>query len=198
MPNDVVGIIFRWLHFLAGITWIGLLFYLNLINVRMMPSLEAGVRPAVIGANLRRVMAWFRHAAWVTVLVGLILWWWLYLGGQSGKLGGMFDSDKHATIFMGGLLGVIMALNVWFIIWPNQRKIIAAAAAGQAADPAWGRIALYASRTNFTLAFPMLLYMGGATHFPMDWVAIIVWGVITAVIGALVWLTVQKWSPTSF
>lgn len=194
MPDDLTGMIFRWLHFLAGILWIGLLFYLNLINVRMMPSLEAGVRPAVIGANLRRVMAWFRHAAWVTVLVGLVLWWYLYLRGGVG----MFDSDKHVTIFMGGLLGVIMALNVWFIIWPNQRRIIAAAAAGQAADPIWGRNALWASRTNFTLAFPMLLFMAGATHFPMDWGPIIVYGLISAGLGALVWLTVQKWAPTSF
>ena len=78
MSGDPWFLIFRWLHFLAGITWIGLLFYLNLINVRMMPSLEAGARPAVIGANLRRVMAWFRHSAWVTVLAGLVLIYLMY------------------------------------------------------------------------------------------------------------------------
>ena len=191
--SDPTWIVIRWLHLLAGITWIGLLFYLNLINVRMMPSLEAGVRPAVIGANLRRVMAWFRHSAWFTVLVGLILAW-----GYVWQSDGFVGTDRAKTISTGGLLGIIMALNVWFIIWPNQRKIITAAAAGQAADPAWGRIALYASRTNFTLAFPMLFFMGGSSHFPMDWGAVLVYGLIAAGIGALVWLTVQKWSPTSF
>ena len=59
--NDAMPLIVRWLHFLFGITWIGLLYYLNLVNVRMMASLDAGVRPAIIGANLRRVMAWFRQ-----------------------------------------------------------------------------------------------------------------------------------------
>lgn len=186
-------VILRWLHFLIGILWIGLLYYLNLINVRMMPSLEAGVRPAVIQANLRRVMAWFRHAAWLTVVIGLILAYVLYW--QDGDL---FNTDKDKTIFMGGLLGIIMALNVWFIIWPNQRRIIGAAQAGQAANPVWGRNGLYASRTNFTLSFPMLLYMAGATHYPMDWPAIIITGLITAGIAALVWLTVQKWGIARF
>ena len=77
MPGEPIWIIFRWLHLLAGITWIGLLYYLNNINVRMMASLEPSTRPLVIQANLRRVMAWFRHSAWVTVLMGLVL---LYLG----------------------------------------------------------------------------------------------------------------------
>lgn len=193
MPGDPVWIIFRWLHFLAGITWIGLLYYLNLINVRMMPSLEAGVRPAVIGANLRRVMAWFRHSAWVTVVMGLILAWLMYW-----QRGDVVDSNAAKTILMGGLLGVIMALNVWFIIWPNQRRIIQAAGAGQAADPVWGRNATYASRTNFTLSFPMLFFMGGSSHFAMDWGAIVVVGLIAAGIGALVWLAVQKWAVARF
>ena len=193
MIGDPTFLIFRWLHFLAGITWIGLLFYLNLINVRMMPSLEAGARPAVIGANLRRVMAWFRHSAWVTVLAGLVLIYLMYW-----QRGDFVDSNQAKTIGTGGLLGIIMALNVWFIIWPNQRKIISAAAAGTPADPAWGRIALYASRTNFTLAFPMLLFMASSSHAPMDWAAIVAVGLITAGIGALVWLTVQKWATASF
>jgi len=196
MP-DPTQVIFRWLHFLSGITWIGLLFYLNLVNVRMMPALEAGVRPAVIGANLRRVMAWFRHAAWATVLVGLVLWWLMGYGGIDPMSSGE-SANKAKTILMGGLLGIIMALNVWFIIWPNQKKIIAAAQAGQPPDPSWGRIALYASRTNFTLSFPMLFFMAGATHYPMDWPLVIVLGFVTAGIGALVWLSVQKWAATSF
>ena len=195
--DDLLLTTIRWLHFLFGIAWIGLLFYLNLINVRMMPSLEASVRPGVIGANLRRVMAWFRHTAWVTVLVGLVLWWALYL-----QRGDFLESGSGKTIFTGGLLGVIMLFNLWVIIWPNQKRIIAAAAAGQAADPIWGRNALYASRTNFTLSFPMLFFMASAHHYArdygMDWLTIVIIGLVTAAIGALVWLTVQKWAVSRF
>ncbi|MEA2640816.1 MAG: hypothetical protein QOF51_2210 [Chloroflexota bacterium] len=192
MP-DVVGPILRWLHFLAGITWIGFLYYLNLVNVRMMASLDPSVRPVVIQANLRRVMAWFRHAAWVTVLVGIMLAYWLYWKG-----GDFATSDSAKTIAMGGLLGILMMLNVWGLIWPNQKKIIAAAQAGQAPDPKWGRTALYASRANFTMSFPMLLFMGGAVRFPMDWPMIFVTGIITAAIGFVVLFTVQKWAAPSF
>ncbi len=193
MPSDSIQMILRWFHFLAGITWIGFLYYLNLVNVRMMASLDPSVRPAVIGANLVRVMAWFRHAAWVTVLIGLLLYYWLYL-----RTGIPASDPKNITILLGGLLGIIMALNVWFLIWPNQKKIIAAARAGQPADPAWGRVALYASRTNFTLSFPMLLFMGGATHFPMDLGPAVLIGIIAGIIGLLVVFAVQKWAPTRF
>jgi uncharacterized membrane protein len=193
MPGDPVWVLFRWLHFLAGITWIGLLYYLNLINVRMMPSLDAAVRPAVITANLRRVMAWFRHAAWFTVLAGLVL---IYLGYWSR--GDIVTSDSAKTILTGGLLGIIMAFNVWVLIWPNQKKIIEAARTGQTADPSWGRIALYASRTNFTLSFPMLFFMTAARHYPLDWPGIIVVGLILAGLAVVVWMTVQKWAAARF
>jgi hypothetical protein len=159
----------------------------------MMASLDAGVRPALIQANVRRVMAWFRHAAWLTVLIGLILAYMLYWSN-----GDFITSNKRKTILTGGLLGIIMMLNVWVFIWPNQKKIIAAAAAGQPPDPAWGRVALYASRANFTMSFPMLLFMGGATHAPMDWAMILVTGVIAAAIGFVVVLTIQKWMAPSF
>jgi uncharacterized membrane protein len=186
-------LLIRWLHFLAGITWIGFLYYLNLVNVRMMASLDAGTRPALISANLARVMAWFRHSAWVTVLVGLILYYMLYL-----QAGVSHTDPKFITITLGGLLGLIMVFNVWVLIWPNQKKIIGAARAGQSPDPAWGRVALYASRTNFTLSFPMLLYMGAATHAPMDLVTAIIIGIVAGAIGAAVVFSVQKWAPTKF
>jgi len=190
---DLAPALLRWLHFLFGITWIGLLYYLNLVNVRMMASLDAGARPAVIQANLRRVMAWFRHSSWLTVVIGLLLAYVLYW--QNGHFA---DTNSSKTILIGGLLGIIMMLNVWGIIWRMQQRIIAAAAAGQPADPSWGRTGLYASRVNFVLSFPMLLFMGGATHYPMDWPMIIVAGVIAAVIGFLVVFTVQKWAAPSF
>ncbi len=191
--DNLVPLLLRWLHILFGIVWIGLLYYLNLVNVRMMASLDAGARPAVIQNNLRRVMAWFRHASWLTVLMGLILAYYLYWG-----YGRFADDNGAKTILMGGILGIIMMLNVWGFIWPNQKRIIAAAQAGQPPDPSWGRIALYASRTNFTLSFPMLLYMGAASHAPMDWPMIVISGLITAAIGLVVLFSVQKWAATSF
>jgi len=191
--NDAMPLLVRWLHFLFGITWIGLLYYLNLVNVRMMASLDAGVRPAVIGANLRRVMAWFRHSSWLTVLMGLVLIYILYWSN-----GDFAASNRGKTILTGGLLGIIMMLNVWGIIWRVQKKIIAAAAAGTPADPSWGRTGLYASRTNFILSFPMLLFMAGASHGAMDWPMIFVSGLIAAAIGAVVLFTVQKWAAPNF
>jgi|SRR6266516_4895244 len=193
MPGEPIWIIFRWLHLLAGITWIGLLYYLNNINVRMMASLEPATRPLVIQANLRRVMAWFRHSAWVTVLMGLVL---LYLGYW--QRGDFVTSDAAKTIHTGALLGIIMLFNVWVLIWPNQKKIIQAARDGTPADPAWGRIGLYASRTNYTLSFPMLFFMAGARHYQMGWVMIIIVGLILAAIGAAVVFTIQKWAATRF
>ena len=186
-------ILFRWLHFLFGIVWIGLLYFLNLVNVRFAASLDASVRPTVVPPLLTRVLAWFRHSAWATVLVGLILIYMLYW-----SRGDFATTDNAKTILIGGLLGIIMALNVWVFIWPNQKKIIAAMRGGQAPDPSWGRTALYASRTNFTLSFPMLLFMGAASHYPMDWGGIVIFGLIAALIGLLVWNYVQRWAAPRF
>jgi uncharacterized membrane protein len=138
-------------------------------------------------------MAWFRHSAWITVLVGLVLYYWLYFRTPVGH-----SDPKFITITLGGLLGLIMVFNVWVLIWPNQKKIIGAARAGQTADPSWGRVALYASRTNFALSFPMLLYMGAASHAPMDLVTALIIGIVAGAIGAAVVFTVQKWAPTRF
>jgi uncharacterized membrane protein len=197
MP-DIAGqtfwmFLFRWIHFLAGITWIGLLYFLNLVNVRFAASLDASVRPTIVPPLLTRVLAWFRHSAWVTVLAGFVLIYGLYW-----QRGDILTTDNAKTIFMGMILGLIMVFNVWVLIWPNQKKIIAAMRAGQAPDPAWGRTALYASRTNFTLSFPMLLFMAGASHYPMDWGGIVVMGVIAAIIGFCVVFTVQKWWAPRF
>lgn len=186
-------IIFRWIHFVAGITWIGLLYYLNLVNVRFVPNIDAALRPQIVPLNLGRVLAWFRHAAWLTVLAGLLMAYLRYW-----RSGDVATSDPAKTILAGGVLGIIMAINVWAIIWPNQKRILAAMRAGTAADPTWGRNALYASRTNFTLSFPMLWFMAGASHYPMDWPGILVAFVVLAGLALLVWNLVQRWMPSRF
>jgi uncharacterized membrane protein len=158
----VAGMLLRWLHFLAGITWIGLLYFFNLINAGFLKSLDGPTKNVVIPKLMPPALAWFRHGATVTVVVGILLYMKMYAKGGTGAL----------AVGIGGLLGIIMFLNVWMIIWPNQKKVIAAvektAKDGTSAPPemaGWGRKALLASRVNFMLSIPMLFFMGAGSHF---------------------------------
>jgi uncharacterized membrane protein len=190
-PEVLIGL--RWIHFVAGITWIGLLYWFNLVNAPFQKALDASVKPQVNPPLLTRALAWFRHSAWVTVAAGLLLVWGLYW--QDGNL---FGSKTEKTIFTGGLLGLAMLFNVWALIWPNQRRVLAAMQDGTAADPSWARTALLASRANFTMSFPMLFFMAGSSHYPLDWGGIIVIGLILAAIGLGVVMTVQKYWAARF
>jgi uncharacterized membrane protein len=161
VETDWVGLLFRWIHFLAGITWIGLLYFFNLINAAFLKSLDGTTKNAVIPKLMPAALNWFRHGATVTVLAGLALYFYLYSKGGTGAI----------AVGIGGLLGIIMMINVHAIIWPNQQKVIAAVARtaqdGTPAPPemaAWGRTALMASRVNFMLSIPMLLFMGAGSH----------------------------------
>ena len=157
---DWAGIVIRWIHFLAGITWIGLLYFFNLINAAFLKSLEGPTKNIVIPKLMPSALNWFRHGATVTVLAGIILYIKLYMNGGTGAY----------ALGIGGLLGIIMMVNVHAIIWPNQRKIIAAVTAAAQGTPApadmaqWGRTALLASRVNFLLSIPMLFFMGAGSH----------------------------------
>jgi len=190
-PEVLFGL--RWVHFVAGITWIGLLYWFNLVNVPFQTQLDAALKPQVNPPLISRALFWFRHSAWVTVVVGLLLVYGMYW--QDGNL---FGGKTEKTIFTGGLLGIVMLFNVWVFIWPNQRRAIAAMRAGDAPDPAWGRAALYASRANFTLSFPMLLFMAGSSHWPMDWDGIVIVGLVLAAIGFATVMTVQKYWTVRF
>jgi uncharacterized membrane protein len=159
---DWFGIVMRWIHLLAGITWIGLLYFFNLINAAFMKTLDGPTKNIVIPKLMPSALNWFRHGATVTVLAGIILYFYLYAKGGTGAI----------ALGIGGLLGIIMMANVHAVIWPNQKKIIAAvsqAAAGGPPPPAemaqWGKTALMASRINFLLSIPMLLFMGAGSHF---------------------------------
>lgn len=158
---DWFGLIMRWIHFLAGITWIGLLYFFNLINAAFLKSLDGPTKNAVIPKLMPAALNWFRHGATVTVLAGIVLYFYLYAKGGSGAI----------ALGIGGLLGIIMMANVHAIIWPNQKKIIAAVTAAAQGTPApaemaqWGRTALLASRVNFLLSIPMLFFMGAGSHF---------------------------------
>jgi uncharacterized membrane protein len=159
---DWVGLLLRWAHLLAGITWIGLLYFFNLINEAFLKSLDGPTKNIVIPKLMPAALNWFRHGATVTVLAGILLY---------GKIYGMQSGADAKALMIGGLLGLIMMVNVHAIIWPNQQKIIAAVTAAAQGTPApaemaqWGRTALLASRVNFMLSIPMLLFMGAGSHF---------------------------------
>ncbi|TKS63783.1 MAG: hypothetical protein EWM73_01121 [Nitrospira sp.] len=158
---DWVGMLFRWVHFLAGIVWIGLLYFFNLINAAFLKSLDGPTKNIVIPKLMPAALNWFRHGATVTVLAGIVLYLYLYQRGGTGAI----------ALGIGGLLGIIMMANVHAIIWPNQKKIIAAVTAAAQGTPApaemaqWGRTALLASRVNVLLSIPMLFFMGAGSHF---------------------------------
>lgn len=157
---DWAGLLLRWVHFLAGITWIGLLYFFNLVNAAFLKSLDGPTKNIVIPKLMPLALNWFRHGATVTVLAGIVLYFYLYAKGGTGAM----------ALGIGGLLGLIMMANVHAIIWPNQKKIIAAVTAAAQGTPApaemaqWGRTALLASRVNFMLSIPMLLFMGLGSH----------------------------------
>lgn len=159
--GDWGQMILRWVHFLAGITWIGLLYFFNLINAAFLKSLDGPTKNVVIPKLMPAALNWFRHGATVTVVAGVLLYGHMYHKGGTGAV----------ALAIGGLLGIIMMGNVHGIIWPNQKKIIAAVTAAAQGTPAppemaqWGRTALLASRVNFMLSIPMLFFMGAGSHF---------------------------------
>ena len=160
----------RWLHIVAGITWIGLLYYFNLVQIPALADAAAdkgGPGGAGIGKYVApRALLWFRYAALATWFTGA---WYL---GRSGNftgaftlgLGGDFVNYYQLIIGIGAWLGTIMLFNVWVLIWPNQRKVLGLVAASDEEKARARRTALLASRTNFVLSLPMLLCMGAANH----------------------------------
>ncbi len=228
--DELVRIIVRWFHFAAGITWIGLLYFFNLINVPLQKTLDAPTKKAVNPELLTRTLWWFRWGAVVTVLAGLtyyamyilsseargaglnpwlqLLIWLvivlityailyglyrvpaltkdgrvlgvviallvllmaiviLWVMGNASAVPGKYLGNKSLSIAIGGGIGILMLLNVWGIIWPAQKRIIAATREGTSAAPELARRAFLASRTNTWLSIPMLLFMG-TSHG--DWI----------------------------
>jgi uncharacterized membrane protein len=164
------GVLFllRWFHFLAGITWIGLLYYFNFVQTPFFASAEAPVRMGMLAGGLvNRALWWFRWGAMGTFVTG-----WLIILHRMGQ-GGFFAGSYGWAILFGGLLGSLMWFNVWFVIWPAQQVLMASAAqvvkGGQAIAEAAarGQRAGFASRTNTLLSIPMLFFMGAASHLPM-------------------------------
>jgi uncharacterized membrane protein len=146
--------LFQWLHVFFGITWIGLLYYFNFVQTPTMPAIPAELKPGVSKYIAPSALFYFRWGAAFTVLTGLIL---AYLYGEEQAL--LLNDPSNRLIGVGMWLALIMAFNVWVIIWPNQKKVLGLVQADDATKAKAARTALIASRTNVLLSIPMLLAM---------------------------------------
>jgi len=159
-----------WLHIVAGVMWIGLLYYFNVVQTPGL-AVAAADKGGPGGAGISKYIAprallWFRWAALLTWFTGV---WYLSRSGNLlnavtlGMAGGAHD-HYGLTIGIGAWLGTIMAFNVWVLIWPNQKKILGIVPATDEQKAKSRKIAAMASRTNFVLSIPLLLCMGAANH----------------------------------
>ena len=151
--------LFRYLHVVSGVMWIGLLWYFNFVQVPSMPKIPDEQKPAITKVIAPAVLFWFRWSAVSTIITGLIV---AYLNGyihEALALGIGSGGGKNTAIGIGMWLGLIMAFNVWFIIWPNQKKVLGIVEATPEEKPAALKKAVIASRINTLLSLPMLLSM---------------------------------------
>ncbi|NQV69809.1 MAG: urate hydroxylase PuuD [Pseudohongiella sp.] len=155
--ENLINYLFRWMHFFAGVTWIGILYYFNFIQGEFFKETDAGAKSSAISKLVPRALWWFRYGALFTFVSGVAL---------AGFLGGAVNS----YIMIGMVMGTLMFLNVWLIIWPAQKIVIASTdavlAGGEANPAAAGALAKagLASRTNTLLSLPMLFFMGASGH----------------------------------
>ena len=151
--------LFRYLHVLSGIMWIGLLWYLNFVQIPSMPKIPDEQKPAIGKIIAPAVLFWFRWAALATIITGLIV---ATLNGyvhQAMTLGIGNGGGQNTAIGIGMLLGIIMAYNVWFIIWPNQKKALGMVEVSPEEKAKSAKTAMLTSRINTLLSLPMLLTM---------------------------------------
>jgi uncharacterized membrane protein len=162
--NSFWEAVLRWFHVVSGILWIGLLYYFNFVQIRKMPDIPAELKPAVSKYIAPEALFWFRWAAVSTVVFGLAL------AGARGYLAGVLSLGfvgapgpgpviQYTLLGTGMWLGLIMAFNVWFVIWPNQKIALGIVDADADAKAKAGKMATLFSRTNTLLSLPMLVSM---------------------------------------
>jgi uncharacterized membrane protein len=162
------ALIVRWAHVIFGVIWLGHLYFFNLVNVPFQGDLDKELKPRVNPKLLLRALYWFRWSAMYTFILGLALFGWHYMGPEHL----MKDDAGHMTgramwIQYGMLLGIIMWFNVWFVIWPRQKKILGGVISGTP-HPDAAKLAATAgkaSRFNTFASGPLLFAMLGAPHF---------------------------------
>lgn len=155
--ENLISYLFRWIHFFAGVTWIGILYYFNFVQTEFFKETDAGTKSAAISKLVPRALWWFRYGALFTFLSGL-------------ALAGFLGSAINFYLLIGMLLGTLMFLNVWLVIWPKQQIVIASATqvlgGGQPLPEAAAALAGagLASRSNTLFSLPMLFFMGASAH----------------------------------
>ena len=145
---------FRWLHVMVGVMWIGLLWYFNFVQIPSMPKIPDEHKPAISKVIAPEALFWFRYSALLTVITGLIVAWLNGYGHDALMLG-----EGYQAIGLGMWLAIIMAVNVWFIIWPNQKRALGIVDAEPEVKAKSAKIAMLTSRTNTLLSVPMLYLM---------------------------------------
>ena len=154
----------RWLHVLSGVMWIGLLWYFNFVQIPSMPNIPDKEKPAISKVIAPAALFWFRWAALATIITGLST---AHLNGylvNALTLGIIDASQKDTAIGIGMWLGIIMAYNVWMIIWPNQKIALGIISANDDQKPIAARKAMLFSRTNTALSIPKLYAMVSAQN----------------------------------
>jgi uncharacterized membrane protein len=160
--GDLTGpLVLRWLHVFFGITWIGLLYYFNFVQIPTMPSIPAELKPGVSKYIAPKALFYFRWAAAMTMLLGLLL---AYVNGYLVEA--LTFRPGFQLIGTGMWLGLIMGFNVWGVIWPNQKKALGLVEADDASKAKAARVAMLASRTNTLLSIPMLYAMASFQSLP--------------------------------
>jgi uncharacterized membrane protein len=164
MDHNWFAFVFRWLHVLSAVMWVGLLYYFNFVQIPSMPKIPDDQKPAISKVIAPQALFWFRHAALATVITGLILASMnkyivgaLTLGLTSGLM-------KDTAIGIGMWLGLIMAYNVWMVIWPNQKKALGLVEADADTKKQAAATAKLFSRINVMLSVPMLFAMVSAQN----------------------------------
>ena len=156
--------IVRWLHVLSGVMWIGLLWYFNFVQTPTVPTMPEELRPAIPKHIMPVALLWFRWAALSTLVFGLVLAWMNGYLVEALAIGLTDNVAKHASIGFGMWFGIIMAFNVWFIIWPNQQKLIGLVEATDEEKAKAAPMAGQASRINTMFSIPMLYAMVAAQN----------------------------------
>ena len=152
--------VFRWLHVLSGVMWIGLLWYFNFVQIPNMGNIPDDQKPAISKVIAPAALWWFRWGAMATIITGLILGYingYLHTAMTLTLVGG--GSPNELFIGLGMWLGIIMWFNVWFVIWPNQKKALGIVEVEADVKAASARPAMLFSRTNTMLSIPMLFCM---------------------------------------
>lgn len=146
--------IMRWLHVMSGVMWIGLLWYLNFVQIPSMPKIPDEQKPAIGKVIAPAVLFWFRWSALATVVTGILV---AFMGGYIGIA--LMLAKPFTAIGIGMWIALLMAFNVWFIIWPNQKKALGIVVVEAAEKAAAARLAMLTSRFNTMVSIPMLFCM---------------------------------------